>query len=599
MIDFTLKVLWLSDMHFHSSYRDFMKQGPFMRFFSEFRQFVMESHQQRPFDLVLFSGDLAQQGTTKDYNALWDFFLSHIFDDFLASESTIPVPKFISIPGNHDVNWKNSAFMKDFLDSIHPSIEEPERRTLFFKDNAKKFVSLFADYTKFVTGISKKGMGRFKNFDFDHDDERKIVSTQYQAERLFGYVIDHDKNFIIILLNSAWFSLGGKFNIEFSKRSYNKYKGQVTRDKIREILDTANLLTEYNNQILGLVEFEFEALKEQLEIYSDYLIITAVHHPLNWVQWQEQYSYDSNGIGSALVLQSILKYSTILLTGHEHIPKEVPPEKISSNTLLLRGGCFLFDKQEANCGNLKNGWFSILDINADMGILTQERVYYESDRRTWHSEKKSFVLERKGFRKGLTEKRTENVKRHWDKIDIVKLKHFIKARGGRVNILEELKTEFDYCRIFSASVSAKPGPDEMKASRELYILVQALGFYQKIQSANFISFLDTYLEECDFQLDVIYFLIPDFYVSDNALAIYRDKSESTEGRYFPQHILAKSADAQFDEFRSHFFGRFEPPLQNKMEPVKPLFTKYYDLRFVNITVPFWRIGKFFPQNLDI
>jgi 3',5'-cyclic AMP phosphodiesterase CpdA len=54
-----------------------------------------------PWDLVLFTGDLAQSGTRHDYQEL-EGLLDKLWEEFAALGCR---PTLIAIPGNHDVKW--------------------------------------------------------------------------------------------------------------------------------------------------------------------------------------------------------------------------------------------------------------------------------------------------------------------------------------------------------------------------------------------------------------------------------------------------------------------------------------------------------------
>ena len=90
----TLTWLHLTDLHIGMD-----EQQPFLptikrEFFDDLKKYLDEEG--RPWDLILFTGDLVQQGKEDEYRKLDEFL------DELYGQCTGPTP-LLAVPGNHDL----------------------------------------------------------------------------------------------------------------------------------------------------------------------------------------------------------------------------------------------------------------------------------------------------------------------------------------------------------------------------------------------------------------------------------------------------------------------------------------------------------------
>jgi hypothetical protein len=91
-----IKLLHLSDLHFGLTEQDWMWPTFRTQLFQDLRNLHGRTG---PWDLVIFSGDLTQQGSAAEFDKLTDV-LSNLWEHFRSLGSN---PQLLVIPGNHDL----------------------------------------------------------------------------------------------------------------------------------------------------------------------------------------------------------------------------------------------------------------------------------------------------------------------------------------------------------------------------------------------------------------------------------------------------------------------------------------------------------------
>lgn len=582
MKDNKLNILWLSDIHFFHEYTSLSESESFNNYLNSFRSKIYLEHSNNRIDYVLITGDLAQQGTKEDYEAFWKMLLQPLLDTFLSIDSS-KVPKVLTIPGNHDVKWDNVDFFPKYIEKLKPKISAPERAE-FLSQETTSFRSLFNDYSEFIINfVTSAENSKYLNFFELKEEDGFEVSIDYKTNALYGYIIDHQNNSIFILFNSAWFSLGDKFNIEYAKHLHNKLKEKPTYDDLLQILKNKDVLTEFDNQIIGINIFDLDSLKSKIEQFPDYFVTTCMHHSLNWLNWHEYYTYTESDVNlNANKLNNILKKSDILLTGHEHVPCNYDNQRLLNETLYLRAGCFLFDDQ-INKPDLSYSWFSILKINIDSGSLKQIRYLYNEHGKDWEKCKPHFEhLPKKNSKYNLTNQRKSEIlsKIKLTDADIIK-EYFIKYKDREVNHAAKLDIESGHALFYE--VLSENG-------YELCIVSNCKSFYKEIINANiFSSLIDMIMKKHDFKFKIVHFLSLDLYVDDDSYKAYANSEPYGRVNIFLSTY--KRADTLFDFFRQNFFSRFEQK-QTSVDNTNMLLS-YYNLYLVNNVIPYWIYEKFF------
>lgn len=324
-------------------------------FFESIITFLEEDKKKgRAINYIIISGDLAFSGKREEYEILHDFFLKNY------SETPI-----ITIPGNHDCNWKT---IPSFFYTLNAKTfnERFQKKNSILDDNKSydDFLSCFKEYSDFCerTHYSIANQEQFSHIHYHLDDSK-----------LFGVIKDTNAKVNFVLLNSAWFCFGLEYNNVIAKAFKNI--DTETDDGLKKLLSAKSLVTEEAGLIIG--RNKLYEVTELLENTEDWFNIVIMHHPLHWLEWSEQYNYNAEGV-EGLVLHRILSKADLFLTGHEHVPVSVKYDIINQKYINLKGGMLLEDSINVLDGasNHPHNRFSILNINEE---VTEERYLLNQD----------------------------------------------------------------------------------------------------------------------------------------------------------------------------------------------------------------------------
>jgi 3',5'-cyclic AMP phosphodiesterase CpdA len=617
--DNELRVLWLSDIHFANNYTEDDHPDVFEYLRSFFRE-IKKEHEHVSIDVICISGDIAQFGMPEEYNRFDDCFFKPLIATAGIDLSTTRV---IFTPGNHDVNWSNKGFFDEFYKIVEPQVL-PKTRVDFFHDNYTKFENLFSSYSeyvvKYLTNAREKN-SVLKSLDSKGNIVNRVISD-YTKKGLSGFYIDHERKFISIILNTSWFSLGKSFmdfivtslmddlshvqknvdeeldkepeaseiknfieeikkkplllekygitektvfTLEVKKRILvEKRRGEI----IKKQLEISANLSEYGSQIVGIEKNydEFNAVVDFLEQNPNYFAMLVMHHPINWLEWSQYWSYNKEP-GSEL-LNKLINSSHVLMCGHEHVPISSLNQELNDGTIHFRSGCFLFDKQHERV-ELSSSWFSILNINTDRLTVRQDRYIYETGSQSWR-------------------KHDEFSRKH-----DIKIKHYSLSetkRSGLMNKFTNVDIKFldTYYSILLENKSSPTfelvggGPLSnyslfRLSNNEMCVVVKLL---EALKEDKLVDDLDKELLAGQKEERLILrFIILDL-AADNNLE-YSDASLSgplMRQRVF--HLLTKKSDVTFDLFRAKYFSRKE------FRGID-----YEGVVFVCDIVPYWRFEE--------
>lgn len=400
-IDTKIKFLWLSDIHYMDTYGQAANSDDLEAFLSSFHSYL-DKFDPSEFDYILLSGDIAQEGSQEDYNQFSRDILDPLQKKFTEAQLLV-------VPGNHDVARKDAEFVDEFLASL---ADKNHQRLDFFEHHFKSFEKIFSHYTEA----------------FNKNEKIPAKSSQtYKDSMLYGHVLDVKRKVIFVLLNTSWYSLGSDLlktyihktllPVDEGKHQDNtseagvKLSPEEKEDKAKADLEAkvkrltkeiSHIAEEYGNQMLGLDRLkDIKEISEQINNYNDFLVVTVMHHPLNWLSWGERVTTSDN------LFHELRKQTDLLLTGHEHIPRVHRSERIH-NMLHLQAGCFMHAAKggqpystplRAVFRNTDENWFSTLEINIKKRTVKQIKHYYDIDDKSWvlDDEYKSEKLNNKHF----------------------------------------------------------------------------------------------------------------------------------------------------------------------------------------------------------
>lgn len=390
-MDININLFWLSDIH----YKTFTHKNKKIvsKYLKSFISYARKLSNEVNYDYLVISGDIANWGDKKEY----ELFKTDILEELL---KVLNYPQVIAVPGNHDVDQKAIIFKEEFIKSIIKNPKNKNRKKDFLKDNASDFTNNFRGYSEF----------------FDKFYPNSLTSDISKNKNLFGYLLNKKDKTLFILLNSALYSVGKSIIKEYienniianeinKKNSICKARQSVLKDIALEndleynsdsvecfrkssceyfekcnkkyigqyAYDLWQLSSEYGTQLLGLEVFKesFNEMQNIIETYNDFLIVTIMHHPINWLELNERVH------GNNQIFDIIRNNTDLMLTGHEHVSTESLSEYINEGQLLhIQAGQFLGDPKR----NLfEDFWFSTISINVIKRTVNQKKHINKSE----------------------------------------------------------------------------------------------------------------------------------------------------------------------------------------------------------------------------
>lgn len=568
-IDTKIRLLWLSDIHYMSDYGSVSGSGDLKAFLSGFHEYV-ETFNPTDFDYILLSGDIAQEGIAADYAQFEIDILGPLQERFKEAELLV-------VPGNHDVARSDAAFIQQFLSSLSDS---DSKRLSFFGADVAGFEKIFRPYTD-----------AFK----DHKGVPAQSSDTYRQTMLYGHVLDIKRKVIFVLLNTSWYSLGNDFlktyirefllspadpeidkiqpedQEQVNQELAENLKAKEFEDKVNRLSkEIAEIAEEYGKQLVGLDHLkDIEKISELIDDYSDFLVVTVMHHPLNWLSWGERVTSSPNKF------HEIRKQTDLLLTGHEHVPRIHGSEQIH-NILHLQAGCFMsavrkgriyrtFDKDDPKA--IEN-WFSTLEINIKKRTVKQEKHYYDLEDRTWKRDST------------YTPKKLNN--KHYSTLSIKRRNAILSGVATPEGILMTLQSLYsgikrinanlfiwdDKIIIFNADNQLSVDPQSLKPLIAKYNATIVQFLFIDVANPMHIFYLNARERE------VARSGMPDFSVLANKAGIKGDKQAD---RLVILEAIKNDYDFRFDRLRYDFF--------KSLSDDEALSFK--DLRFVSMIKPYW------------
>ncbi len=594
----TTRVLWLSDMHISSNYFEnampiHPRSARLKKFLDDFES-LLETIS-RPIDYVIFSGDLTAMSTTKDFKSFQSNIVTRI------KRILGPKVKFISVPGNHDVFWKNTSFFDSLLSKLSKKISKKAKfpsslRTDYLAERREFFNQIFVNYTSYFKKHIEPTL-------------QGVKLANHQKKGLCGFIIDKEKNLIINFLNSSWYALGNKFDMilldafdsQLKKYFESRKNGTVDteinylRSMVKELVSIKNVSSEYGGQIIGMSPSFGEKMLENISNSSNFFVLTTFHHSPNWLQYGEKYSYliEDN---DELFLNKLLNKTELLLTGHEHVPSSVKYEKLNNGTFHLKGGMFMQDDMFAEI--MSQHRFSILEINSSKFKFNEEKYYYIwEDGGSWKKDSKHCL-------------RNIQIEKKQPIFNSTK-EQFYLSLFDKTSTICSIMEKYYWPENISKKYSIKkktllPGLNILAfisdgITQKVILVVKSYLFYdsilkRRLNSKNEHVFTSLLKKVRPFSESLIITVIaPDFVVNKNMKAFYSDEKSVDLDEI--HHSIVKHGDFIFNISRHRFFMQFESKLEGVGKHIDLnvngiSFSEVKNVQFSNQILPFWTIEKF-------
>lgn len=569
------RILWISDIHFRGEYNSNTSEyiGNLAPFLKSFLDSVKEQNENHTIGTVILTGDLAFSGSEADYIAL-DKLLIAPLREILGTKT-----KFVAIPGNHDVERKGVEAIFDKVrntkEALEVAFKDYINKAKLLKDYEKNYIKLFENYTNYL---------KIANINTD------LIGSRI-GNRLFGYLVDDNTKTIYFLFNTAWFCLSGSIKSIGNDSISNLLEGtsitsEVERtelkNKIEKFIELYAYTNENGGQLIGsnLIDDSEDLLNKIISLeYHEYTKITLLHHPFSWLSWEEMYSF-----GNKSFLRTIVKNSDIILTGHEHVPEYIVPSLIFDHSWHISAGMFLNDNIKSTkslTDNFPHNRFSLLDI-FDNGVK-EAKFLYEPVKATWNYSLTKYLPFHRSYKYIFsdTELLNNKVSSFVENSDFV-IKFFETNKEVKLEVTKPSQHDSEN------DMYVIDAYQEVDRNNYWIVVRPKVDFYYQKElpefDQNYKHHLDekiTYLiKKAAGKSVYIAFLSLDLLVFPQIYNVDTNQShENVREDLFGK--ITQEADLHFDRYRHHFFNR----------SVGIPFDKISSLNFVNIIVPYWKLGK--------
>lgn len=109
-IDTTLRILWLSDIHFSEHYTEEKSNDILNNFI---KSFIKYCEGLNSIDYILLSGDIAQSGISSQYQLFFDRILNPIIQ-----LENLKNAKLIFNSGNHDIKLDDITIFEEYINQV-------------------------------------------------------------------------------------------------------------------------------------------------------------------------------------------------------------------------------------------------------------------------------------------------------------------------------------------------------------------------------------------------------------------------------------------------------------------------------------------------
>lgn len=303
-MDRLISILCLSDLHLEA-YSD--GDSVFKDFISRLYNEISNKHKPYP-DYLVIAGDIICAGKMEpaDYSIVIDrineITSSYRIDDF----------NVIAVPGNHDkyIKQENLEIEQKKIVKFYNYLNATDGREKF--DVVESFASNFENYSRFYTKYLKIPSQNEKHTrytwckDILGDENKSLYSVSGLK------IFDKDK-ICFLTINTEW---------AYLPQNTNK-------------IETPRLFP-------ALINY---SLKEIRREYPDYRVVTIMHRNPSEFSWSEKNLPQEHKID---IVYKLYNYSDIIITGHDHIERLLPPDKMANKAQLFKLGSTSMNSRTAN-----------------------------------------------------------------------------------------------------------------------------------------------------------------------------------------------------------------------------------------------------------
>jgi predicted MPP superfamily phosphohydrolase len=315
--DKTINILHLSDIHLTNNKKseNESEREEVLEKLSIKLQELIDKDNSWEIDLVIVSGDITSSGKADEYEIA-----EKVLGKFSKNKD------IIFAPGNHDKERKLEE--KKIINLSKSGSYETLKKEINKYHKAKKGINnKFTNFQKFCDSFTNKNLKIFE-----------IDKIKDKTQKLSYIDIDMTDRLIVVSLNTATNSLLDEFD-----------SGRLSID-------------------MDFIKETEKGIKE-LKNNKNSVVITVMHHPPNWLKWEDKFSL----INVDTPYQKILNFSNIILTGHEHCIN-ICPDILKLSAYLIIGGSTLSRPEDGKSFYSNN--FSVLKICPSKRYFKMRSFFY-------------------------------------------------------------------------------------------------------------------------------------------------------------------------------------------------------------------------------
>ena len=328
MIKRPITILCISDLHL---VKDSAGEKELEHFVAKLVSLSEEDIHWKP-DYIAIAGDIVD---CRDKN--YANVQQHI--GFITERFKIDKFRVVVVPGNHD---------KDFLDGDY------KKENKKIKDFAKHIIGNQEKYD-FVNAFSEN----FKSFSEFYSEYTNPTNNAFEYERgtindevahTSGLKIFHDHKLCFLSVNTEW---------------------TYIPDKHRKKLKSVPVLC------WPLVYSSIQKIRNS---YPDYTVITLMHRDpseLTWVEKNTDYNNKPD------VISDIYRFSDIILSGHNHIERMLPPDMMANSAQLFKLGSVSMESRSSNIVLYNATMLNVDPINNQVEVLA---LWFDKKYHAWRHE---------------------------------------------------------------------------------------------------------------------------------------------------------------------------------------------------------------------
>ena len=290
-----ISILCLADIHFDVK----GDMSAFKTLYSEFAKFIDTDKNRVKWlpDYIVIAGDVADKNG--GYNIV-----KKLIQRLCSKEAfNIANNHVIVVPGNHDKNTEVPLDQHDKDIGVFDKYCEK-----CDGENVVKFGDVFADRFDEYIKFSKKYTSNLK---FNSKGNNSVLDKRLRC--LSGVKVFDDDHICFLYVNTEWLYVSGRD------------KAIVKKSK-HEDVDFSKFVRLDENCILcaPLVKDACNYIKNHC---SSHKVITVMHRGFDHFSWKEKNPTDAASIDS---IGYLLKYSDIIISGHDHVFSPAPPTLIGN-----------------------------------------------------------------------------------------------------------------------------------------------------------------------------------------------------------------------------------------------------------------------------